>query len=74
MFKKIIKFNLKSFVNEYIVATESGDDETLEELEGKFEHFCETVNNKIKQQSVNYILNNSLIKSSDKCVKYFEKF
>lgn len=74
MFKKVIKFNLKSFINEYVVATESGDDETLEELEEKFEHFCKTVNNKIKQQSVNYILNNSLIKSSDKCMKYFEKF
>jgi hypothetical protein len=71
---KIIKINLKNFVEELLIAFSSNDEDSTKELDEKFKHFYASETDDMKDNVKHYIKGCKLV-SENKClIKYFEQF
>lgn len=71
---KIVKINLKIFIEDLFIALSSRDEESFKELDEKFTHFFKGESDSMKDSVLYYIKQTKLVYENDNLSKYFEKF
>lgn len=71
---KIIKINLKIFIEDLFIALSSKDEESFKELDEKFTHFFSNESESMKDSVLYYIKQTKLVYENENLSKYFEKF
>jgi hypothetical protein len=71
---KIIKINLKTFIEDIFIAISSKDEESFKELDEKFTHFFSNEKESLKDSILYYIKQTKLVLENECLVKYFNKF
>lgn len=71
---KIIKINLKTFIEDLFIAISSRDEESFKELDEKFTHFFKSETETMKDSVLYYIKQTKLVYENENLLKYFEKF
>lgn len=71
---KNIKINLKNFIEDMLIALQSKDEDSINELDDKFYHFYYSQTDKIKDEVLYYLKQTKLVVENDCLVSYLSKF
>lgn len=71
---KIVKINLRVFIEDLFIALSSKDEESFKELDEKFTHFFNSETDVLKDSVLYYIKQTKLVYENENLAKYFEKF
>lgn len=71
---KVVKINLRIFIEDMFIAVSSKDDEAFKELDEKFRHFFNSESDSMKDSVMYYIKQTKLVYENENIRKYFENF